>query len=181
MNSNGFRFAPWLLGFFVALVAIPFLIYLQLFLVAKILGITVTVTLVVVLRIWLHQLKKQGPGERYSLTSNDVFELHSLVPAFKDLSTKDQLALQHRIGLVMGTLIVHNPDNLPIELSPKNLAICGAFYAFMKLESTKEVVWFIRQNAQRTVDGKCLYLGTEELEDFLRKLSAEELLSRLSA
>ena len=87
MNSNGFRFAPWLLGFFVALVAIPFLIYLQLFLVAKILGITVTVTLVVVLRIWLHQLKKQGPGERYSLTSNDVFELHSLVPAFKDLST----------------------------------------------------------------------------------------------
>jgi hypothetical protein len=51
----------------------------------------------------------------------------------------------------------------------------------MKLESPKEVVWFIRQKAQRTVDGKYLYLGTYELEDFLRKLSVEELQSRLSA
>lgn len=181
MNSKGFRFTPWLLGFFISLVAIPCLIYLNQFFVAKILGITVTVTLVVVLRIWLHQLKKQGPAERYSLTTNDVFELQTLVPAFKALPSADQLALQHRIGLVMGTLIVHNPDNLPIELSPKNLAICGAFYAFMKMESPKEVVWFIRQNAQRTVDGKYLYLGTDELEDFLRKLSVEELQSRLSA
>jgi hypothetical protein len=181
MNSKGFRFTAWLIGFFVALVAIPCLIYLDLFLVAKILGITVTVTLVVVLRIWLHQLKKRGSAERYSLTSNDIFELHSLVPAFKELPTSDQLALQHRIGLIMGTLLIHNPDNVPIDLSPKNLAICGAFYAFMKLDSPKEVVWFIRQKAQRSVEGKYLYLGTEELQDYLRNMSSAELQSRLSA
>jgi len=181
MNSKGFRFTPWLIGFFVALVAIPCLIYLNQILVAKILGIMVTLTLVVVLRIWLHQLKKRGPAERYSLTSNDVFELHSLVPAFKELTASDQLALQHRIGLIMGTLLIHNPDNLPVELSPKNLAICGAFYALMKLDSPNEVVWFIRQKAQRSVDGKYLYLGTEELQDYLRNISPQELQSRLSA
>lgn len=181
MNSKGFRFTPWLLGFFMALLAIPCLIHFNLFLLAKVLGITVTVTLVVVLRIWLHQLKKRGPAERYSLTSNDVFELHSFVPAFKELPATDQLNLQHRIGLIMGSLLIHNPDNLPIELSPKDLAICGAFYAFMKLESPKEVVWFIRQKAERSVDGKYLYLGTEELQDYLRKISSEELQSRLAA
>ncbi|MFM7664400.1 MAG: hypothetical protein ACKO68_07715 [Bacteroidota bacterium] len=181
MNSKGFRFIPWLISFFVALVAIPCLIYLNQFLVAKILGITVTVTLVVVLRIWLHQLKKRGSAERYSLTSNDIFELHSLVPAFKELPTSDQLALQHRIGLIMGTLLIHNPDDLPVELSPKNLAICGSFYAFMNLQSPREVVWFIRQKAQRSVDSKYFYLGAEELRDYLKNLSAEELQSRLSA
>lgn len=179
MISKGFRFTPWLVVFFVALVAIPCLIYLELYLIAKIVGITITVTLVVVLRVWLHQLKKQGPSERYALTANDVYELRHLIPAFKELSVEDQKALQHRIGLFMGVLLIQNPNDLPVQLSSKNLAICGALFAFMQLDSTKEIVWIIQERARR-LDGRYMYLGMEEVEDFRLNLEAEAIQSRLS-
>jgi hypothetical protein len=170
-----------LIVFFIALLTIPCLIYFELFLLAKIIGISITITLVVMLRIWLHQLKKQKPSERYAFTTNDVFELHSLIPAFKQLSAADQQALQHRLGLIMRSLLIHNPDDLPIPWTPKTLAISGACFAFMQFDQPNEVVWIIQKNAQLSVDGKYLYLGTQELEVFLRNLTSEELESRLSA
>jgi len=76
--------------FFLSLVSISFLIALNQFFIAKIIGIAVTITLVVVLRIWLHQLKLNAKPERILLNANDVFELVRFMPSFSALSPADQ-------------------------------------------------------------------------------------------
>ena len=104
MNSSAFRFVPWLLFFLLSLISISILIGLNQFFIAKIIGITVTVTLVIVLRIWLHRLKLSAQPERILLNANDVFELVRFMPSFSALSPADQKILKHRVGLQMSVL-----------------------------------------------------------------------------
>jgi len=178
MSASGFRFTPWLVGFFLALIAIPYLIYAQFFGLAKVLGIAVTVALVVVLRIWLYRLKKQGAKERYAFTTNDAYDLHALVPACKSLSSEDLKSLQHRLGLIMGAMTVQNPHQLAIETSAKQLAISGALYAFMHVENPKEIQWIIRDEPSK-IEGNQMVLGLGELHEYLNKLNPKTISVRL--
>ena len=127
MSSKSLRLVPWLIFFFIALVSIPICIGFDLLSLAKFIGFAVTASLVVVLRIWLHRLGKLGKPSRVALNSNDLFELKRIIPALKDIPSSDQIAFQHRIGLLMSQVTVQQDASLgTLDASPKYLAMVGA-------------------------------------------------------
>jgi hypothetical protein len=128
MKPSAYRFVPWLLFFFLSLVSISFLIALNQLFIAKIIGFTVTITLVIVLRIWLHRLKLSAQPERINLNTNDVHELVRYMPLFSKLSPSDQKNFKHRVGLQMSLIHIENPEAINVsEFSPRILANAGTF------------------------------------------------------
>lgn len=138
MSAKSFGLVPWLSFFFVALVSIPVCISFDWFALAKFIGFAVTVSLVVVLRIWLHRLGKLGKPSRVALNSNDLFDLKRIIPALKDMPPSDQIAFQHRIGLLMSQVTVQQDASLgALDASPKYLAMIGATLFLLNGQNTE--------------------------------------------
>ena len=183
MKPSAYRFVPWLLFFFLSLVSISFLIALNQFFIAKIIGIAVTITLVVVLRIWLHQLKLNAKPERILLNANDVFELVRLMPSFSALSPADQKILKHRVGLQMSVLQIENPVPIDVsEFSPRILAMLLSCYILFCAKINNEMPHVTLANSgifSLTTD--TLQISLEEVKDKLKHLDATALQVSLNA
>ena len=183
MNSSAFRFVPWLLFFLLSLISISILIGLNQFFIAKIIGITVTVTLVIVLRIWLHRLKLIAQPERILLNANDVFELVRFMPSFSALSPADQKILKHRVGLQMSVLQIENPVPIDVsEFSPRILAMLLSCFILFCLPASNEMTHVTLANAgifSLTTD--TLQISLEEVKDKLKHLDATALQVSLNA
>lgn len=183
MNQKSFGFIPWLVFFFVALVSIPFFIWFDFLGIAKFVGIAVTVSLVVVLRIWLYRLGKLGKAPRVSLNANDVYELNRFMPALSALPITEQRAFQHRIGLLMSQITVqHEASVSSINTSPKVLAMVGASLFLMNgLEKQQELTFLLSENTTLQINDNQLSISLEAAMDVLSSLSTEQILLALAA
>ena len=183
MNLKSFGFIPWLIFFFVALVSIPVFIWFDFLWIAKLLGISVTVTLVVVLRIWLYRLGKLGKSPRVSLNANEVYDLNRFIPALASLPGSEQRAFQHRIGLVMSKVTVSQLDaESAAEISPKSLAMIAAAMFILKGLETKESLSFVlRPDDNLELKDNELTASFEAAQKELRSFTEEQILSALNA
>jgi hypothetical protein len=183
MNQKSFGFIPWLVFFFVALVSIPFFIWFDFLGIAKFVGIAVTLSLVVVLRIWLYRLGKLGKAPRVSLNANDVYELNRIVPALAALPLPEQRAFQHRIGLIMSHITVqHEASVSSINTSPKVLAMVGASLFLMNgLESRKELTFLLSEYTTLQVSDNQLSISLDAAMDVLSSLSIEQIALAIAA
>lgn len=183
MNQKSFGFIPWLVFFFVALVSIPFFIWFDFLGIAKFVGIAVTLSLVVVLRIWLYRLGKLGKAPRVSLNANDVYELNRIVPALAALPLPEQRAFQHRIGLIMSHITVqHEASVSSINTSPKVLAMVGASLFLMNgLESRKELTFLLSEYTTLQVSDNQLSISLDAAMDVLSSFSTERIALAIAA
>ena len=178
MRQDSFGFRSWLIVFFIALVTIPIFLYNELWLVAKLTGIGVTVTLVIVLRIWLFRLKKQHTTSRIELTSNDVFELKGFLPAYQSLTLADQKAFQHRLGLLMASVSIAQVEKATSTWHPKHLAMLAACFAFVRCKETAAVNWTITEG-EISLQGLDITGGIEPMVAQIQPITKEEILAKL--
>ena len=178
MNQKSFGFIPWLVFFFVALVSIPFFIWFDFLVIAKFVGIAVTVSLVVVLRIWLYRLGKLGKPSRISLNANDVYELNRFMPTLAALPMAEQRAFHHRIGLIMSQITVqHEASVSSLNTSPKSLAMLGAALFIMNgLETQQNFTFLLSENTTVQIKENQLSVSLEGALDLLKTYSTEQIL-----
>ncbi|NBV08097.1 MAG: hypothetical protein EBS09_03190 [Flavobacteriia bacterium] len=126
VNSKpSFRFVPWLIFFFSALISIPVFILLDLVVIAKCVGILTTVILAVMIRFWLHLLRhRNNPKQRIALNQNDTFEILRMMPCFGEFSVSEKKDLLHRVGITLSTMEISDPGSYAQgKISSRNLAI----------------------------------------------------------
>lgn len=183
MNQKSFGFIPWLVFFFVALVSIPFFIWFDFLGIAKFVGIAVTVSLVIVLRIWLYRLGKLGKPSRVSLNANDVYELNRFMPTLAVLPIAEQRAFQHRIGLIMSRVTVNQLAAVSeAQISPKSLAMLGACIFILKgLESKESLTFVLSANDNLEIRDNELTTSFEEAKKALQSFTEEQIRSVLDA
>ena len=183
MNQKSFGFIPWLVFFFVALVSIPFFIWFDFLVIAKFVGIAVTVSLVMVLRIWLYRLGKLGKPSRISLNANDVYELNRFMPTLAALPIAEQRAFHHRIGLIMSKVTVNQLDVFTeAQISPKSLAMLGAcIFILMGLESKESLTFVLSANDNLEIRDNELTTSFEEAKKALQSFTEEQIRSVLDA
>jgi len=179
MNVGKMRYFPWLVVFLVALLTIPGLVYLKQLMLAKWVGIGVTVTLVMMLRVWLYRLKK-GSVQRYAITTNDIFLIESLIPRYRHLSQANRRAFEHRIGLIMASLTVLNPENESLNIPANNLAILGACYAFLHFDDPKGIQWII-QTPSGGIENQKMLVSIDHVTSYLQGIELRALENRLLA
>lgn len=183
MNLKSFGFIPWLIFFFIALVSIPFFIWFDFLGIAKLIGIAVTVSLVMVLRIWLYRLGKLGKPSRVSLNANDVYELNRFMPILASLPIAEQRAFHHRIGLIMSKVTVNQMDTFTeAQISPKSLAMLGAsIFILNGLESKESLTFVLSANDKLEFRDNELTTSFEAAKKALLSSTAEEIRSVLGA
>ena len=183
MNQKSFGFIPWLVFFFVALASIPFFIWFDFLGIAKFVGIAVTVSLVIVLRIWLYRLGKLGKPSRVSLNANDVYELNRFMPTLVALPIAEQRAFHHRIGLIMSRVTVNQLAAVSeAQISPKSLAMLGAALFIMNgLETQKDFTFLLSENTTLQIKENQLSISLEGALDLLKTYSTEQILHAIAA
>ena len=177
MNPSAFRFIPWLLFFFLSLFSISILIGLNQLFIAKIIGFTVTITLVIVLRIWLHRLKLSAQPERINLNTNDVHELDRYMPLFSKLSPSDQKNFKHRVGLQMSLIHIENPEAINVsEFSPRILAMLLSCYILYCSTASNDLRHVTLANAGTfSLTADTLQISLEEVVEQLKNIDAAAL------
>jgi hypothetical protein len=181
MKGSEFKFIPWLIFFFCSLSSIPVWIYLELFWLAKIVGIAVTVVLIIVIRLWLFRLGKVAKPSRVALNTNDVFELKKMIPVFVELSPNDQVSLQHRIGLIMGEVSIQNNDDQLNISNPKHLAMAISALLVIKYPESNAPFSAIIHSTRNEWQSEVLYLTKDFLDAQLVALTAQELQNALAS
>jgi hypothetical protein len=183
MKPSAFRFVPWLLFFLLSLVSISILIGLNQFFIAKIIGFAVTITLVIVLRIWLHRLKLNAQPERILLNTNDVHELVRFMPLFSKLSPSDQKNLKHRVGLQMSLIQIENPEAIDVsEFSPRNLAmLLSCYWLFCSTATNERQHITLAKPGTHNLTSDTLQISLEEVMEKLNELNAVTIQTSLSA
>ena len=182
MSAKSFGVVPWLSFFFVALVSIPVCISFDWLALAKFIGFAVTISLVVVLRIWLHRLGKLGKPSRIALNSNDLFELKRIIPALQHIPSSDQIAFQHRIGMLMSQVTVQQDPSLgALDATPKYLAMIGATLFFLNgREVTDNLLFTLKEHHSLQFSENQLTSSLDSALDSLSSCAAETLLSALA-
>lgn len=100
--QNSYRFSFWLPLFAFLLVLIPVFIGLDFIPLAKCSGIAVLILLLIALRKWFALARTNNNRvERIILTTNDLFMLKQLLPAYNKLSSKDQRIFSDQLGLFL--------------------------------------------------------------------------------
>jgi hypothetical protein len=181
MKGSEFKFIPWLIFFFCALSSIPIWIYLELFWLAKIVGIAVTVVLIIVLRIWLFKLGKVAKPSRVALNTNDVFELKKMIPVLVKLSPNDQVSFQHRIGLIMGEVSLQNNDGHVIISNPKHLAMAISALLVTKYPESNAPFSAVLHSTRNEWHGEVFYFTKDFLDSQLVALTTQELQNALDS
>lgn len=183
MKQKSFGFIPWLVFFFVTLVSIPFFIWFDFLGLAKFVGIAVTVSLVIVLRIWLYRLGKLGKAPRVSLNANDVYELNRFMPTLAALPLVEQRAFHHRIGLIMSRVTVNQLAAVSeAQISPKSLAMLGAALFIMNgLETQQDFTFLLSENTTVQIKENQLSVSLEGALDLLKTYSTEQILHAIAA
>ena len=101
-TSSKFHFKFWILFFFSALCMVPLLISLEQFVLAKVLGIIVVVTISVMVRVWLKKVAmvKQRP-DSIRIGINEQFWLKEHSEFYRSASVSDRKVIETRLGLML--------------------------------------------------------------------------------
>lgn len=101
-SPNNYRFKFWLSLFALLLLSIPFFIWLDFFLLAKLTGILVLILLLFAMRKWFAQARSNNNRvERVVLSTNDLFLLKQILPAYYTFDSSDQRILNDQLGLFL--------------------------------------------------------------------------------
>lgn len=111
-----YRFPLWLTIFFLLLILIPILIFFDYLILAKIIGISCLILIIIALRIWLRISRINSEKvERVVLNKNQVFDLHRKYSFLKSLNNSDREILFHRTGLVLAEVTFIAVDEIFLE------------------------------------------------------------------
>lgn len=117
-SQNSYRFTFWLSLFAALLVFVPIAILSGFILLAKIIGISLLVLLIIAMRNWFRLArKKNNRVERIQLNANDLFLLYQIIPAFKSWSVSDQRILTDQIGLFLAEVRFVGPWSSKAQLT----------------------------------------------------------------
>jgi len=112
-----YRFPLWLTIFFLILVSIPILIVFDHLLLAKFLGISCLILIIVALRLWLRKARINSTStERYVLNKNQIFDLERKFRFLKNMSNSERQIIYQRTGLLLAELdFISTNNNISIE------------------------------------------------------------------
>jgi len=112
-----YRFPLWLTIFFLILVSIPILIVFDHLLLAKFLGISCLILIIVALRLWLRKARINSTAtERYVLNKNQIFDLERKFRFLKNMSNSERQIIYQRTGLLLAELdFISTNNNISIE------------------------------------------------------------------
>lgn len=175
MGLKRFGFVPWMVFFLTALSLISVLLIFSLPQFAKIIGIIITVTLVILMRYWLYQLKKSQRVTRISLNANDRHEINALLPWFSKLKEEEKNQVIHRIGLQMGALTILNPDSVNMDSRPaKSWAVLLSIICLTVFEVKDETpicTVILKNNGDMRVESDTIEVTLEWVHNRINELS----------
>lgn len=146
-SLNNYRFSFWLPLFAFLLLLIPISIGLDLIALAKITGVVVLVLLLVALRQWFAQARLNNHRlERVALTTNDLFLLKKMLPAFQQMSVSDQRILCDQLGLFLAEAQFKGEWSTQAKFSVGILAVLSTW----EQGYTSKLTWVFVSNAPAT-------------------------------
>jgi len=169
------RFYGWLLLFFVLLITIPLLLVIGWIVPAKILGVLTVLMLSFSVRIWLYRTKKQyDPKERVRLNLNDRFWMKREFQFYNQLSSKDRVAFEDRLGIFLSRVpVCYSSGEL---VKDRTSAIRIATHVLLKYQNFEDDrlhlptaiiiesdIWDDRMNSLRTQEGVIVLLSSAYL------------------
>ncbi len=112
MIGSNRKFLYWLVVFFTLLMSVTILlIYGQLFL-AKLIGVSIVIVLIVALRIWTYSSKKKNQQLKLvSINLNHKYWLKENCNFYKHLNISDKIVFENRIGLLLSKVGLVDNDN----------------------------------------------------------------------
>ena len=118
-----YRFPIWLTIFFFLLISIPVLALWDHLFMAKFLGISCLILVIIALRLWLRSSRINSlKVERFALNTNQIFELERKYPFLKKIKNSEKQILIHRTGLLLAELVfvsvdIENSLDVKIEMA----------------------------------------------------------------
>ena len=127
-SLNSYRFSFWLPLFAGLLILIPICILSGLIGLAKISGISILILLIIAMRNWFSLArKKNNRVERIQLTTNDLFMLKQITPAFPNWSGSDQRVLIDQIGLFLAEVRFTGAWTPKLQLTVAFMSVCATW------------------------------------------------------
>ena len=109
------RFTMWILIFCTLLITVPILLSSNYRTTAKVIGIVTVIALSYALWLWKTQtIRKINRKSRIRINLNDRFWLNEQIPFYRNLSKKDKIIFEDRIGLFLAEIVISEVDkNVP--------------------------------------------------------------------
>lgn len=127
-SLNNYRFSFWLPLFATLLILVPICIWSGLIGLAKFLGISVLLLLIFAMRKWFQLARLQNNRiARIELTTNDLFILKQINPAYLSWSGSDQRILIDQIGLFLAEVRFTGPWTPKEQLAVAFMSICATW------------------------------------------------------
>lgn len=125
---SNYRFSFWLPLFAGLLILIPICIWSGLIGLAKFLGVSVLLLLIFAMRKWFQLARLQNNRlARIQLTTNDLFILKQINPAYLSWSSSDQRVLIDQIGLFLAEVRFSGPWTPKEQLAVAFMSICATW------------------------------------------------------
>ena len=125
---SNYRFSFWLPLFAGLLILIPICIWSGLIGLAKFLGVSVLLLLIFAMRKWFQLARLQNNRvARIQLTTNDLFILKQINPAYLNWSSSDQRVLIDQIGLFLAEVRFSGPWTPKEQLAVAFMSICATW------------------------------------------------------
>lgn len=128
------RFTMWILIFSTLLITVPILLSTNYRITAKMIGILTVVTLSYALWFWKNQtIRKINRKSRIRINLNDKFWLNEHIPFYRNLSKKDKVIFEDRIGLFLAEIAISEVDKKVPDKSTCFYVACSAVITFWGL------------------------------------------------
>ena len=183
-NLLKYRFPLWLTIFFLLLILIPIFIFSDQLFLAKIIGVSCLILVIIALRIWLviSRINSSKVG-RIVLNKNQLFDLERKYTFLNKLSYSNRQILFHRTGLLLAEISFNSEDG--ILLSDKieiafNISILllddeyksfhGLSFEISKFKSNKDI---------SLIDIEDSYSKNMTFSDYKSKLSESDIFHKI--
>ena len=183
-NLLKYRFPLWLTIFFLLLILIPIFIFSDQLFLAKIIGVSCLILVIIALRIWLviSRINSSKVG-RIVLNKNQLFDLERKYTFLNKLSHSNRQILFHRTGLLLAEISFNSEDG--ILLSDKieiafNISILllddeyksfhGLSFEISKFKSNKDI---------SLIDIEDSYSKNMTFSDYKSKLSESDIFHKI--
>lgn len=185
---RSFHFNRWIIFFFSTLLSISLFIYWDLIIIAKIIGVITTCVLVIVIRYWLHLIKKKSPSNpRVHLNSNDRYELSKYIIWYGSLKPGNQKIIEHRIGVILSSITINTSCSLnQNQFSDRFSSILISLFLFLDTNvNPSELIMIheVRVQLEKCAEDKIYLINNNpnEILDIINTYSMSEVLNRLAA
>ena len=183
-NLLKYRFPLWLTIFFLLLILIPIFIFSDQLFLAKIIGVSCLILVIIALRIWLVISRiNSSKISRVVLNKNQLFDLERKYTFLNQLSHSNRQILFHRTGLLLAEISFNSEDG--ILLSDKieiafNISILllddeyksfhGLSFEISKFKSNKDI---------SLIDIEDSYSKNMTFSDYKSKLSESDIFHKI--